>query len=411
MQPADTDARHLPPRNTRRTQPPPPSSAWVGDALGAWKTAETAFARRFPECRGLGPEQLHDLYQDTVLALLARSFQDEEHLRNALRLGIRQRARNMHRDTKRRSEILQNNAPAMQRLAETKEAMTGPEQSVLAEQDRLIAAEFLAELVPLERQVFALTADGLHYRAIAATLGLPVNEVRKATRACETKRQRFQLLYDTGRLCGFRASTIQAFNEGIASQQIASRARTHLDACPHCRAASRPGTRSATRLAALLPIPILLRHPVRRLAARFIPSPATSSTGLLAGTAATKLGILAALLVTVAVATIHASERAHHGASSATQRVLTPIEQNRGSTASDASIPPRRIATARSRTAPATRRKVKRTNGLPSARDSARAAKPNLAVAPPAPPPPTAPPAESGAATREFGPEQPPPGD
>src|SRR6185312_14652148 len=202
---------------------------------------------------------------------------------------------------------------AIQGLAEAKGALTAPEQSLIAQQDRLIAVEFLAELDPLERNVFALKAERLQYRAIAAALGIPVNEARNAARSCERKRERFQLLYDTGRLCGYRASTIQAFAEGTASQEVETRARAHLHACTHCRAAAtRPGSRLTQRLAAFLPLPVLLRHPLRRLGARFAPSPASSSTSLLAGTAGTKLGLVAALLAAVtAAAALHTITEQH----------------------------------------------------------------------------------------------------
>src|ERR1700742_2230842 len=65
---------------------------WVGEALGEWQEQELRLARRFGECRGLNPEQLEDIYQETSVALLTRSYVSEEHLRNALRMGIRQRA-------------------------------------------------------------------------------------------------------------------------------------------------------------------------------------------------------------------------------------------------------------------------------------------------------------------------------
>ena len=57
-------------------------------------------------------------------------------------------------------------------------AYTPPEDAALDQQDGLIAKELLTELDPLERKVFALTAEGLRYRAIATTLSTPVNEAR-----------------------------------------------------------------------------------------------------------------------------------------------------------------------------------------------------------------------------------------
>ena len=217
-----------------------PASAFgfdrLAQLLGGWQATELRAARGFPECRGLSVAQLEDLYQDTALALLSRSYASEEHLRNALRHGIRRRALNMHRDQRRRREILSEHAPSIEREAQS--AQTRPEDAVLAAQDRLIAKEFLAELEPLERQVFALTAEGLRYRAIATALRVPVNEARTAARSCERKRARFQLLYETGRLCGYRAETDEALANGRAAAHAVRQAQAHLAACEACKRAS-----------------------------------------------------------------------------------------------------------------------------------------------------------------------------
>ena len=222
----------------------------LAQLLGGWQARELRAARGFPECRGLSHAQLEDLYQETALALLSRSYASEEHLRNALRHGIRHRALNMHRDQRRRSQILAEHAPAMHRTAEA--GQTGPEDAALAQQDRLIAKEFLAELDPLERQVFALTAEGLRYRAIATALGVPVNEARTVSRSCERKRARFQLLYETGRICGYRAATLQALAEGAASGAVAQQAAAHLAACASCRVQQRQAVSALDRARGVL---------------------------------------------------------------------------------------------------------------------------------------------------------------
>jgi RNA polymerase sigma factor (sigma-70 family) len=240
------------------------NAEWVGELLGEWQRTELRIAHSFAECRGLSTEQLEDLYQDTAIALLTRPYASEEHLRNALRHGIKHRALNMHRDTRRRTQILAEHAPSMQRIAEGQESQAGPEEAALLDQDRLIVNEFLAELDELEQRVFRLIADGMRYRAIATALEIPVNEARNASRSCERKREHFQLLYDTGRLCGYRATTIQALQGGeLTGEELARRAFAHLDACASCRAehktnAKRLGSTFADQLAALLPLPALL---------------------------------------------------------------------------------------------------------------------------------------------------------
>jgi RNA polymerase sigma factor (sigma-70 family) len=239
------------------------TAEWVGELLGEWQPTEVRVARGFAECRGLNSEQLEDIYQETAIALLNRPYGSEEHLRNALRHGIKHRALNMHRDTRRRAQILQQSAPSMQRIAEARENQAGPEEAALQDQDRLIVREFLTELDELEQQVFWLIAEGRRYRAIAPILGIAVNEARNASRSCERKRERFQLLYDTGRLCGYRAATIHALRAGeLTGDELARRAFAHLEACANCRAehqtnAKRLGRSFGEQVAALLPLPAL----------------------------------------------------------------------------------------------------------------------------------------------------------
>jgi RNA polymerase sigma factor (sigma-70 family) len=167
--------------------------------LGHIQQEEVRRTLQFRECRGVTREQVEDLYQDTVLVLLEREFQSEEHLRNALRLGIRRRALHVHRDRRRRREILSENAAALMRVAENAHRQTWPEEAALQSADLSIVSDFASELDDLERRVFALMADGMRYRAIAKRLDISVNEARQAYRSYERKRQRFQLLYDAGR--------------------------------------------------------------------------------------------------------------------------------------------------------------------------------------------------------------------
>jgi RNA polymerase sigma factor (sigma-70 family) len=237
----------------------------IGQLLGEWQPVEVRVARGFGECRGLSTEQLEDIYQETLLALYRRPYVSEEHLRNALRAGIKQRALRVHRDERRRTQILAHNAAGLQLMAEAQEGQRAPEPGAIAHEDRLIAREFLTELSEQERRVFGWLVEGLQYRAIASALEMPVNEARNAARACARKRERFQLLYDTGRLCGYRAQTILALQHGErTSEELAERAFAHLESCVHCRLehktnAKRLRASFRDQAAALLP-PILLGH-------------------------------------------------------------------------------------------------------------------------------------------------------
>lgn len=235
----------------------------VAAILGRRQRRELRIARGFLECRELSRTQLEDLFQETVLALLHRPYENEKHLCDALRRGIKQRALNLYRDERRREAILAEGAPGMHALAMARGAEAGPEQVALARQDRLVIAEFLAELTALERRVFWLASEGMKYNRIARVLGIPVNQARNALASCERKRERFQTLHDSGRLCGYRSATIKALLEGQAtSAQLAQLALAHVQACAHCRAEHHTNTQQLRRAfqdqaAALLP-PVLL---------------------------------------------------------------------------------------------------------------------------------------------------------
>jgi RNA polymerase sigma factor (sigma-70 family) len=242
-----------------------PLSEQIGQVLGEWQARELRVARGFAECRGLSTEQLEDIYQETALALYSRPYQSEEHLRNALRTGIKHRALRLHRDERRRGQILAHSAPGLHLMAQVSEGQSAPEPAALAHEDRLIASEFLTELTDAEQRVFGWLVEGLQYRAVASALGIPINEARNTARSCARKRERFQLLYDTGRLCGYRAQTIQALQNGEATSEVlAERAFAHLESCAHCRAEHKTNAKRLRRsfrdqAAALLP-PVFFGH-------------------------------------------------------------------------------------------------------------------------------------------------------
>jgi RNA polymerase sigma factor (sigma-70 family) len=238
----------------------------VGELLGRWQTCELRSIRGCLECRDISIQQLEDLYQETVVTLLARRHNDEQHLRYALRAGIRMRALNAHRDEIRHEEILASNQPELRLIAHARDGLDRPERVALAREDRMIVWEFLTELTDQEKRIFWLLAEGMSYNRIARLLGLELNEARRAVRTCERKRERFGVLHSTGRLCGYRAATIHALQHGeTTSQELARRAFAHLEACPRCRAEHKT---TATRLrhsfqreaAALLPLPALAGH-------------------------------------------------------------------------------------------------------------------------------------------------------
>ena len=179
-------------------------------------------------------------------------------------------------------------------------------------------------------------AEGMRYRAIAPLLEIPVNEARKAARGCEAKRERFQLLYDTGRLCGFRSQTILALQRGAAvSEELAQRAFAHLEGCAHCRSEHKTNARRLRRsfqnqAAGLLPIPLLagrlgwlarLELRARAIAQRAAPYGSPPSGGgvreraiaiVASGGAAAKLAAAGATVAVIAGGAIGASSTLEH---------------------------------------------------------------------------------------------------
>lgn len=322
----------------------------VGQALGEWQERELRIVARFPECRGLSAEQLEDIYQETAEALLGRRFQREEHLRNSLYEGIKHRARNLYRDERRREEILQERGARME-VGTTDIDHVTPERTALLHEDRWIVAEFAAELTQDERQVFGWLAEGMKYRGIAAALGWEVNRTRNAARSCERKREHFQLLYDTGRLCGFRAATIRAMQAGEAtSEELAARAFAHLEGCAHCRAEHRTNARRLRRTfqgqaGALLPLPAILARlgwlsraalRARMLQQRLLPdgSPLTPggvrerAAALVAGGgAAAKAAITVATVAVIAGGTIVATHELNHNPAPVPHRAAAPARR------------------------------------------------------------------------------------
>ena len=234
--------------------------------LAAWRTRELGVARRFRECGGASLAEIEEIYDATVTALVQRdaSYSSAEHLRGALHAGIKLRALRLHRDRGRHSRALERAAGEIHATGEERAWREQPERALLAHEDDLIIGEFIAELDPLERRVFALIAEGRSWRAIATLLGLRETEARNATRACERKRQRFLTLYSTGRLCGYRSRTIGSVLSGAQRSELAvSQALAHLRYCRACRAehhTSAPRLREAfdQRVLSVLPAPVLV---------------------------------------------------------------------------------------------------------------------------------------------------------
>jgi DNA-directed RNA polymerase specialized sigma24 family protein len=312
----------------------------VEQLLGEWKASEVNRACGTRACRDLDREDVKDIYQDTTEAYLRLEFNDEEHLRNALRAGIKFRALEAHQRRRRRGAIWRRITPAANALAETTQSESAPEVSVLASEDRHLAIEFLAELSGREPQVFWLmTVENYGHVNIAQALNIEPNEARNLMWACETKRERFQTIVNAGRLCGYRAQAIRELESRETDiEGIARRAHVHLQGCARCRKehsklASELRHAFDRQIAALMPTPVLKHylaspalgtrtrgalHALRLHTAR-IGRPPTERLAALIGTdngpmaskAATRGAILVLALASGALTATHLTTRAH----------------------------------------------------------------------------------------------------
>lgn len=165
----------------------------AGQVLGRSLERELRLARGWRECAGLSREQLEDIYQDTVLALLSREHASEEHLVNALRVGVRKRALRAHRDARRHLEILREHGPGMERVAWARQEDAEPERRAIASEEREVLLAFVAGLSPVERAVFAVQAiEGVGYRAAGDAVGVDRLVARRAARAAAGRGERFR---------------------------------------------------------------------------------------------------------------------------------------------------------------------------------------------------------------------------
>jgi RNA polymerase sigma factor (sigma-70 family) len=225
---------------------PPPKGPECGDGLPhrrldaakllmQWRDTEiTAAQRRY---RRLSIEEVQEVYDETVEALLDRLHEDEGHLVRALMIGLRMRCLNKLRDRKRYERRVERMAPAIYEQAEDRSWESDPERALLAAEDNVVISECVAGLTARERQVFALKANGFAFRGIGDALGIDRKVARKLERAVDRKRDVFLKLYETGRLCGYRSRTIDLLLSGQETGELAVReAVAHLRNCRKCQA-------------------------------------------------------------------------------------------------------------------------------------------------------------------------------
>lgn len=201
-----------------------------------WRSGEVSLA--CGRYRRLARGELEEIYDETADALRTRTdeYQTEIHLQRALRVGIRMRALRRIRDNGTHERIVDEAAEGFYEQAQRQAWTTQPEQALLAREDDFLIGEFISELTEQERRVFALTAEGQSWRAIATRLSIAENESRNLTRVVERKRERFITLYESGRLCGYRSRTIDELLSGQEDCELAvHQALAHLRHCSECQ--------------------------------------------------------------------------------------------------------------------------------------------------------------------------------
>jgi hypothetical protein len=187
------------------------------DLFAELRRRELKTARTFKECTGISMDEIEELCDATMTALLTKTFASEEHLRNTLHQRIKWGALNLHRSRVIHHRVLEQVAPAVQSRREEQAWDEDPQRAVFAHEDDFFLSEFLAELTKVQRAVFALMADG--QRAIATALNIEANLARKEVRCCERQRKIFLTIYKGGRLCDYRSHAIHAILSGQKTKQ------------------------------------------------------------------------------------------------------------------------------------------------------------------------------------------------
>jgi hypothetical protein len=193
-----------------------------------WKSV----ARSVPV--GVQEEVISDAMAAVVMD--SRPILGEEHLLGAFWLAVENRLRRYHEG---RYWSRLGSRERIQFDAEIIEPSTvtdgGLGQVELVDRVRR-AADWFANLDERERQVLSVMASyDVGVVPASRLLGLPLGEVRAASRSAQAKLDQVAAITAAGRMCGYRYSAIAADAEGRASEREARLAKTHVSACVSCR--------------------------------------------------------------------------------------------------------------------------------------------------------------------------------
>ena len=237
-------------------------------AFQARRVELRAAVERRKDARFLSGEVLHEVVDEAiaVVVMSRKSIQNEEHLQGAFWTSVgyllaeRRAGRHELRVGSRRRVAFE---PLEGELAS--EGENEPFDFVEARDRVLRAADLIAQLDPLERQVLAIMGGyGVGVKRAAKALGLPVKTVLATSRSANRKLDHVTAILAAGRMCDYRAEALRALADGTALEEEAKIAQAHLSACSACRRehvllvremASSQYKRAAS--AALLPAPAL----------------------------------------------------------------------------------------------------------------------------------------------------------
>jgi DNA-binding CsgD family transcriptional regulator len=217
---------------------------------GAWSSAEVALAlhaqraellrtiRTRGDARGLAETVLEEVVGDAIciVVMMRRPVISEEHLIGAFwtaaRILLRQHHEGRHSlRVGSRSRVGLDTAAVLVTSTEL-----GPEEVATLKDRAARAADFIAQLSDLEREVVSVMATrGAGVKMTARILGISVKTVKTAQRSAQGKLDRVAAIAAAGRMCEYRESAVVAYARGSAHAGDEQLARAHLAACTPCR--------------------------------------------------------------------------------------------------------------------------------------------------------------------------------
>ncbi len=172
------------------------------------------------ESSGVPLDAQGEIVDDAITAVVMspRRIVNERHLLGAFWIAVDHRCRRFREGrsfSRLGSQVRVDFDAALGQVAERDDPL---EQLELA--DRIArAADFMADLTPRERDVFAVMARyGVGPVPAARMLRLPLGEVRSASRSASAKLDRVVAISAAGRMCAFRSTAVAAEAAGEATE-------------------------------------------------------------------------------------------------------------------------------------------------------------------------------------------------